>query len=234
MQEYERSQVKFGIINKTLTQDNNLLRVSSLCQMAGVSRSGYYNWLKKEDFRKEKERKDCEDFALILEAYRHRGYKKGARAIHMRLLHNGIRMNLKKIRRLMRKFGLFCPIRKPKTYSKMLKDMRTNKVADNIVNRDFTSKGARKVLLTDITYLPHRNGKCYLSTIIDACTKEVLAYNVSSSLKVDFVLKSVEKLVKKYGSELNNATIIHSDQGTHYTSLAFIKKLKEKEFVQSM
>lgn len=61
--------------------------------------------------RNEKEEQDRKDFELILEAYKFKGYDKGRRGIHMRLLHMGIVMNHKKISRLMKKYGLFCPIR---------------------------------------------------------------------------------------------------------------------------
>lgn len=76
---------------------------------------------------------DYHDFQLILEAYQFRGYDKGVWGIYMRLLHMGIRMNHKKIRRLMRKYQLFCPIRKANPYRRMAKALKTNAVADNRV-----------------------------------------------------------------------------------------------------
>ena len=67
------------------------------------------------------------------------------------------------------------------------------------------------MLLTDITYIPLNGRFCYLSTILDACTKQVLAYAMSESLEVDFILKTVEQMVKRYGVSLNKETVIHSD-----------------------
>lgn len=226
--------IKYELIRLATEQDNNLLCISEMCGIAGVSRSGYYNWLDNAQKRAEREENDKADFEQILEAYQFRGYQKGARSIHMRLLHKDILMNLKKIRRLMKKYKLYCPIRKPNPYRQMMRDMRTNKVADNKVNREFLSKGVRKILLTDITYLYYRNGHCYLSTIIDAYTREVLSYAISENLEIGFVIETVEKLIKLHGSALDNTTIVHSDQGCHYTSLAFIEKIREAEFVQSM
>jgi Transposase and inactivated derivatives len=228
-------EVKFALIREATLRDNNLLKISKLCEVAGVSRSGYYNWCANEPARQRREDADRKDFELILEAYRFRGYAKGARGIHMRLLHYPrIIMNVKKIRRLMRKYGLFCPIRKPNPYRQMARDMQTSHVAENVVNREF-KRGARKVLLTDITYLFYgKKGKCYLSTLLDAYTHEVLAYCVSESFKVDFVLETVDHLIAEHVCTLDNETIVHSDQGCHYTSYAFIQKLKDAEFVQSM
>ncbi len=227
-------QVKFGIIKETVDRKGNVLTVDGMCKIAGVSRSGYYNWLRSEPKRVERENRDKADFELILEAYQFRGYKKGARSIYMRLLHKNIVMNLKKIRRLMKKYGLKCPIRGANPYRRMAKALKTNNVAPNIVKREFFSRGARKVLLTDITYLFYQEDVCYLSTIMDAFTREILAYQLSTSLKVEFVLRTVDEMIEKYGCTLDDTTIVHSDQGCHYTSLAFIEKLKISGLIQSM
>lgn len=227
------SQVKFGIIYDCIKNDNNVLSISYMCEIAGVSRSGFYEWLKAAPTREQRDDRDRKDFELILDEFRFRGYAKGARSIHMRLLHTGVIMNVKKIRRLMKKYGLICPIRKANPYRRMAKALATNNVAKNIVNREF-KREPRKVLLTDITYLFFENGRCYLSTILDAYTHEILAYQLSPSLKVDFVLQTIEQLKENHGITLDNNTIVHSDQGCHYTSYAFIEKLREAEFVQSM
>ena len=84
-----------------------------MCKIAGVSRSGYYAWLKAAPKREDRELKDAFDFRLIREAYEYKTWKKGARQIRYRIIKDrGICMNLKKIRRLMKKYGLICPIRK--------------------------------------------------------------------------------------------------------------------------
>ena len=228
------AEVKFRLIREATSRDNNLLSITALCQIAGVSRSGYYNWIGNEETRQQLEVADKEDFDLILEAYRFRGYAKGARSIHMRLLHTGKRMNVKKIRRLMKKFGLVCPIRRPNPYRRMINEMRTSHVSPNVVNREFRLHGARKILLTDITYLFYRGNKCYLSVVMDAYTKEAMAWCASESLAVDFVLVTVEQLQQVHGMSLDNEVVVHSDQGCHYTSNAFIAKLREADFVQSM
>ena len=216
--------------------ENNVLSVSMLCDIAQVSRSGYYRWVNSEEKRKELEERDRKDFELILIAYQYRGYDKGARGIYMRLLHMNppIIMNVKKIRRLMKKYNLFCPIRKANPYRRMAKALQTNNVADNILNREFKKHGPRMVLLTDITYIPYNNTRCYLSTILDAFTKEILAYVLSESLEVDFVLETVNILIEKHGISLSTQTLVHSDQGCHYTSYSFIQILKDKNLRQSM
>ena len=174
----DRPDKKFELIHEIVNKEDNVLSITELCRIAGVSRSGYYRWVNAEDVRQARERRDQEDFSLILQAYQFRGYAKGIRSIHMRLLHlpNPVVMNVKKIRRLMRKYGLHCPIRKANPYRRIAKAIRTNTVADNLLNREFEQHGPRKVLLTDITYIPYHSVFCYLSTILDAYTKQVLAY----------------------------------------------------------
>ena len=85
-----------------------------------MSRSGYYNWENNISKRESDEQRDRDDFDLILEAYKYKGINKGVRGIHMRLLHQdpAIVMNTKKSHRLMRKYGLYCPIRKPSIHRK--------------------------------------------------------------------------------------------------------------------
>ncbi len=227
---------KFEIIYETLNQKDNALSVAMLCDIAGVSRSGYYRWVNAEEKRKEKEEQDRSDFGIILETYAHRGYDKGARGIYMTLLHQNppVVMNIKKIRRLMKKYGLICTIRKANPYRRMAKAIKTNNVADNLVKREFTAHGARAVLLTDITYIPFAGSFCYLSTILDAYTKQILSYVLSESLEVDFVLETVNQMVDKHGVSLKTETMIHSDQGCHYTSCSFIQLVKDKGLRQSM
>lgn len=228
---------KYEIIREMTQRDNNLLNIRQLCESAGVSRSGYYHYLQTEDVRLRREARDRADFEIILEAYNYRGYSKGARGIYMRLLHKDppVHMNIKKIRRLMKKYGLFCPIRQANPYRRTAKALQTDHVAPNLVNREFEQHGPRSVLLTDITYII--NGKaprCYLSTIVDACTKELLAWQLSASLEIDFVLETVQELMEKHKVSLHAETLIHSDRGAHYTSVKFIQLLKDSDLRQSM
>ena len=206
-----------------------------MCRITNVSRSGYYRWLKNKDKYLEREKKDREDFELILEAYNYKGYAKGARSIHMNLLNRKhIRMNVKKIRRLMKKFDLRCPIRKANPYKQMMRSIKTNSVADNKLQREFKYHGPRAVLLTDITYIPFHGKFLYLSVIKDAYTTEILSYKLSNTMQLDFVLETVKQLMKDHGTSLDSEAMIHSDQGAHYTSVKFRKLIQDEGLRQSM
>lgn len=227
---------RFELIHEVMSTRGNILDLNNLCQTAGVSRSGYYKWIRSEEVRREKEEKDRADFELVLEAFKHRGYDKGVRGINMYLLHRNpqIIMNPKKIRILMHKYGLLCPIRKANPYRRMAAALKTSNYADNLVKREFEQHGPRMILLTDITYLPYNDTFAYLSTIIDGFTKQVLSYVLSENLKVDFVLQTVEQLLENHGISLSKETIIHSDQGAHYSSCSFIEIVNNYNLRQSM
>lgn len=226
----------YEIIYSTVTNTKSDLSISHLCEMAGVSRSGYYAWVKAAPVRDAQEEQDRKDFDLILRAYNKRGYSKGAKGIQMALMHMDppVIMNLKKIRRLMKKYNLVCPVRKANPYRRMAKALKTSNTADNLLDREFECYGPRIVLLTDITYLPYNGVFAYLSTILDAYTKQILSYVLSDSLVVDFVLETVSKLIQDHGVSLCEETIVHSDQGCHYTSYKFIEILHNKKLRQSM
>lgn len=217
----------------------NRLNIRYMCQVAGVSRSGYYNYVSNQNtgVYSEKEKADRADFEDILKAYEYKKRNKGARAIKMCLDRDfHIIMNLKKIRRLMKKYGLKCPIRKANPYRRMAKAIKTNNIAENKLERKFYDGGPFEKLLTDISYIfygPDRK-LAYMSKIRDSVTREILAYRMSESLDITFVEETVRDLVKRDDIELTDMTLIHSDQGCHYTSNAYQKLLKDSDIVQSM
>ena len=232
----EKTSYKYEVIHNTLEDSPGVFSISILCELAGVSRSGYYAWLKAAPTREARELQDKADFELILAIYKRRGYAKGARSIYMGLLHMNppVIMNIKKIRRLMKKYNLFCPIRKANPYRRMAKALKTSNYADNLLQREFECYGPRYVLLTDITYIPYNGEFAYLSTILDAYTKQVLSYVLSDSLEIDFVKETVENLIRDHGISLHKETLIHSDQGSHYTSATFIQIIEDCDLRRSM
>lgn len=183
-----------------------------------------------------KEFQDEIDFVFIKKAYEYKSWKKGAIQIKMRLERDyGMIMNLKKIRRLMKKYGLICPIRKKNPVKAMMKTQKSHKTFGNTLNRYFKQGVAKKTLLTDITYITYgKYRRAYLSTIKDSSTNMILAWKLSLTLEVDFVLETINQLIDFYGTELNKQVFIHSDQGVHYTSNAYQELLKSNNIGQSM
>lgn len=212
--------------------------VSYMCNISCVSRSGYYKYFSNSTIEKRKsnEVRDLESKENILSAYNFKNRKKGARQIKMTLNNYfGINYNLKRIRRIMKKYNIFCPHRKANPYRRMMKATKEHTVLPNLLNRNFKQQLPGKVLLTDISYLFFKDRqKAYLSTILDSSTNEILAYNISKSLKIDIVTDTLEKLIKNNGNILRTDSFIHSDQGVHYTSPIFQNKVRKHNLGQSM
>lgn len=126
-----------------------------LCAISGVSRSGYYNYFSSEsqERRKQREKKDLILKVNIIKAFQFKRRKKGARQIKMTLEGQfQITYNLKRIRRIMRKYKIVCPIRRTNPYQKMLKATQEHTVLPNLLNREFKQAIPGKVLLTDTSY----------------------------------------------------------------------------------
>ena len=210
--------------------------ISHLCSIANVSRSGYYNYLKSKNIRQQRENEDILIRDVILKAFNYRGYKKGSRSIKMTLENEfKISYSRKRIQRIMRKYNIVCPIRKANPYKRIAKATKEHSVVPNLLNRNFKQDIPGKVLLTDITYLPSRDGKmAYLSTVKDASTNEILAYNLSDRITLEIATDTINKLMKNKDFKLRQETFIHSDQGSHYTSPTFQKLLKSYNLGQSM
>ena len=214
-------------------RDNNLKNVVSyLCASAGVSRSGYYNYLSNESKRERREEIDIKVRDDILMAISFRGYKKGSRSIKMLLEDKfGICYNRKRIMRIMRKYNIVCPIRRKKYKYKVTKE---HKVCKNYLQREFKQNVPGKVMLTDISYLQYGNAKtAYLSTILDASTNEILSFKVRENMKLDLVISTLNELKDNQFVHFDDG-MIHSDQGWHYTNPQFRIRAAEMGLQQSM
>lgn len=222
----------FELIRITI-RDNNLKNVVSyLCASAGVSRSGYYNYLSNESKRERREEIDIKVRDDILMAISFRGYKKGSRSIKMLLEDKfGICYNRKRIMRIMRKYNIVCPIRRKKYKYKVTKE---HKVCKNYLQREFKQNVPGKVMLADISYLQYGNAKtAYLSTILDASTNEILSFKVRENMKLDLVISTLNELKDNQFVHFDDG-MIHSDQGWHYTNPQFRIRAAEMGLQQSM
>lgn len=212
--------------------------MSYLCDVAGVSRSGYYNYFstKSQERRRQKDEQDEIVKEIILKAFHFKGRKKGARQIKMTLAGQfNIKYNLKRIRRIMNKYAIICPIRKANPYRRMMKATQEHRVVPNLLKRQFKQEVPGKVLLTDITYLFYGKGqKAYLSTIKDSSTNEIVAYHVSDRITMDLATDTLLKLKKNRNFRKAEDALIHSDQGVHYTHPDFQKLVNKLGLRQSM
>lgn len=209
-----------------------------MCEELGVSRSGYYAYeaRKRDGLADSREAEDYADFLIVKSVYDFKGRPKGSRAIAMLMPKLcGVAMNRKKIRRLMRKYGLECPIRRANPLRRIAKALQSNSVFSNKLNRQFMVGRPGEHLLTDISYLyygPHGEKRCYLSAIKDASTNEIVAWTVSETIGLPFVVEMLRRLDSV--PWLPSAFVLHSDQGCHYTSREYRKYLSDRDICQSM
>ncbi len=195
-----------------------------------MSTSGYYRWLE----HREEPEKDYDDYLLIKTVFDKGKGKRGSRTIKMKMAKDGIRMNLKKIQRIMKKYGLETKTRRKNPYKMIMKKTAEHRTAPNILSRDFKQIVPHKAFSTDITYLWWNHQFVYLSVIKDLATGEAVAWKTSRRLEMPLVMETIEALIRNKSIESLKDILIHSDQGFHYTNPLYIQKLKDLKMIQSM
>ncbi len=205
--------------------------IGLLCNIACVSRSGYYRWLRDRD----KPDKDYDDYLLIKELHDKGRGKYGWRTIQMKLrAKTGVVMNHKKIQRIKIKYQLFTKVRRINPYKMITKKTMEHRTFENILNRDFNQATPFRAFGTDITYLPFNHRMAYLSAVKDFASGEVVSFAVSQHLEMDIVLNTVRNMRNNPTLSSLQDILIHSDQGFHYTNPEYIHMIKELNMVQSM
>jgi len=201
--------------------------VGLLCHITKVSRSGYYNYIKSQSNKIEKDRqlKDV----LLFEYKRLKGIY-GYRRMRILLRKKYfIKINHKKVFRLLKEMGLESRIRRKRTYLKNIE--KGKNIYPNILNRNFKSNIPNRKWVTDISYLLFKGQKMYLSVFKDLFNNEIVGYKVSKNIDMNLVMDSVREALDN--KKINNL-IIHSDQGFHYQTGTYSNFLKEKGITQSM
>ncbi|BDU50469.1 IS3 family transposase [Haliovirga abyssi] len=229
---------KFVIIKDVIETSGVKNIIKYLCEVAEISRTSYYNYLS-ETSKTNKSNQELEDEKardLIIKAYEFKGRQKGARQIKMTLENEFATIfNLKKIRRIMKKYSIVCTIRKANPYKRIAKATKEHTTIPNKLNREFKQEIPGKILLTDITYLSYGNGqRAYLSTIKDSSTGEIPAYVLSKNIKLEIATETIRTLMENKSFKIHKDALIHSDQGVHYTSPTFQKLVKNSGLDQSM
>lgn len=207
------------------------MNVILLCDIANVSRSGYYQWLKHAD----RSAKDYDDYLLIKEIFDKGKAKYGWRTIQMKLKRDkGIIMNHKKIKRIKNKYCLYTKIRRINPYKAIMKKTQEHRTFENLLNRDFKQVIPHQTFGADITYLPFNHRMAYLSVVKDIASREIVGWETSQHLEMDIVFNTVKNM--KYNPDIASLSniLIHSDQGFHYTNPEYIRMIKELNMVQSM
>lgn len=196
-----------------IEQAVGLGEIAELCQLFGVSRSGYYAYLK----RKQNDR-DAEAKQHIRKVYKRYEGKYGYRQLQLFLWQDdGIWMNHKKILRLMQELGLQARIRRKRRWNGT--SQAGDRVAENLLKRDFTAEKPNQKWVTDVTQYRVGERWLYLSAIKDLFNNEIVAYQLSERNDNELVLQTFAKAFAKRKDV--TGVVVHSDQGFQYTSHAY-------------
>ncbi len=199
-------------------------RISEMCRFFKVSRSGYYDYVK----RMENPAKDLPLAEKIRECQDKCGKTYGYRRVHIWLERNGIHKNPKTVLRVMQKYNLLSVIRRKRyrAYGEYLHRY------PNLFNRNFKAERPNQKWVTDISYIHTKQGVLYLSVIRDLFDNSIVSYKTGTEQNVNLVLSTIRaaKRKEKVTAELQ----LHSDQGFQYTSQAYFKLTQSYGITPSM
>ena len=215
-----RTSVKYMVIYR----HKDKYSISEMCRFFDVSRSGYYDYVKRMDVR-------AWDLPLaekIRECQEHSHSTYGYRRVHIWLERQGIHKNPKTVLRVMQKYNLLSEVRRKKYHN------YTNGIYKypNHLARDFHADRPNQKWVTDISYIRTGQGFLYLSVIRDLYDNSIVAYKTGTEQNINLVLSTIRaaKRKEKVTAELQ----LHSDQGFQYTSQAYYSLTKSYHITPSM
>lgn len=204
----------------------NVYPVVALCRILEVSRSGYYDWR----YRMQESHADAWLEQQILTCQEQTHFTYGYRRVCKWLRkHMGIHVNRKRVLRVMRKIDALAQIRRRRPYTHY-KDAAHR--YENLLKRQFNPECPNQFWATDITYIPTAHGMCYLCAVIDQCGKMVLGWRIGTDMTASLVTDTVRDALQK--EMVANGLILHSDQGSQYSSQAYYDLSQEYHFTPSM
>ncbi|MCO7225565.1 IS3 family transposase [Pleionea sp. CnH1-48] len=186
--------------------------MSRLCQVLLVSRSGFYDWLKRQPSQRSQENSALTE--MIKSIYQDSRGTYGAPRIHAELKRQGIQVSRKRIARLMREQGLRA---KSKRRFKATTNSQHNKpIAPNLLAREFNPIRANIAWAADITYIPTNEGWLYLATVIDLYSRKIVGWSMSERMKTTLVEDALMMAI--HTRQPDPGLVHHSDRGVQYAS----------------
>ena len=215
-----RTSVKFMVIYR----HKDKYSISEMCRFFNVSRSGYYDYVKRID----KPAKELLLVEKIKECQQKYGRTYGYRRVHIWLERQGIHHNPKTILKIMQKYNLLSEVRRKKyrNYGNALHKY------DNLLDRDFNADRPNQKWVTDISYIKTEQGTLYLSVIRDLYDNSIVAYKTGTEQNVNLVLSTIRDAKRK--ENVTAELQLHSDQGFQYTSQAYFNLTQSYGITPSM
>lgn len=192
-----------------------------MCKVMQVSRSGFYKWRKAAP--SERELRKAKVLERIAYHFQDNDECYGSPKITRKLWEEGIQISERTVSIYMKELGLrSCVSRK---YKVQTTDSNHDlPIAPNILEQKFATAKPNKVWVADITYIPCREGRLYLASVMDLCTREIVGWRLHDRMTTDLVLDALEAAyeAKKPG----RGVIHHSDRGSQYASKDYRDKLE--------
>ena len=218
-----RPKFKYQVIYRHRTE----YPVSVMCRFFGVSRSGYYDYVKRLG-RTEKDATLAETLRLQQErCFQTYGYRR----MQIWLETQGIHRNPKTVLRIMKKYGILSEIRRKRKWKNLGQQIHRY---ENLLNRQFRSDRPNSKWVTDITYIHTKEGVLYLSMNRDLYDNSIVAYKTASQQTINLVLDTIRLAMKKEKKRVAAELQLHSDQGFQYTSQAYFKLIQSYGITPSM
>ncbi len=216
------------MIYRFIREHTGEFAVERMCHVFHVSRSGYYQWVKREpSLRFER------DLVLkkeILKIYfEGRGYY-GSPRIHRKLAKNGFHCGKKRVERLMRELSIRA--RQKKKYKVTTDANHKLPVAQNHLNRQFAVSQPNKRWVSDITYIYTDEGWLYLAVIMDLFSRKIVGWAMEKRLTKDLIIKALKMALKR--RKPGRGLLLHSDQGSQYASYYYQNLLLRSGIICSM
>ena len=218
--------VKYQVIQRHSSQ----YPVSVMCQFFGVSRSGYYGFLKRKTYPD----KDAPLAKIIAEQQEKCFHTYGYRRMWKALQKKNIIRNPKTILRIMKKYNLMSEIRRRRKWVQMSQQLHRY---ENLLNREFSADAPNRKWVTDISYIHTRQGVLYLSVIRDLYDRSIVAYKTGTEQTVNLVPDTIRMAIRKEKLHKKKVTAelqLHSDQGFQYTSPGYFKLTQAYGITPSM
>lgn len=192
--------------------------VDLMCRILAVSRSGYYAWSNRQDSAHAQ--RDAELTAEILKIDQDHEGRYGIDRIHAELAARGHATSQRRVRRLARAAGLRCVHPGAKRTNTTVQDPRNNRGLIDLVERDFFPDAPDEIWYGDITYVSTTAGWCYLATVIDGFSRQVIGWAVADHMREQLVLDALRMALARRRPGQGH-TVMHTDRGSVYTGSAF-------------
>lgn len=199
-----------------------------LCDVLGVSRSGYYDWKNRKP--SQRERTNQELLGKIRHLHERHKQRYGSPRMHAALVKNGERVSKGRVERLMHRHHIIA--RRSKHHKRVYIQREQQKAPPNVLSRDFSAPGPDCKWVSDITFIPTREGYLYLAIVLDIFSRAIVGWAMSHRINGGLVLDALDMAIEHRGSP--KSVMVHSDQGSQYTAEAYREKLNENDMVCSM